>query len=441
MLVVEITVLEDFGVAESAQDLQGRDVIALGTLGLHVRVAPLARTKRQAPPVKSRPTVHDGLALRAILAVPGALLRGGGLLAGALGSHAVHSTRASAWSALGAAGRPGSGHPVAAGGLHTLLHSLRLAESPAILLVACAALHLARVGSLTAGRGARPPAASLPLGISKLGLARAAHNPVIRRESRNLIVTLRRLLAHHLAVWLRALLGLLALPVADWLRADSLALQGIVAQEAALRLLAPRLAFWPLAVEGLAPFADVFGAEHFALGWRTLHLAGVQVLFSQLGASRLALGPVALGLAVLLADGLCAIPGAVWQAAHALLIRNNLPVRAESLPRDVRFMIITLVANHLGCFGDVRTDRRLRDLLGGRRIQVVLILVGNRNWHPDIAQIGFRATDIDNLPESARGADRHNSSFEQRHARCGKPGHPTQMLDCPPQVSTAVDTV
>mmetsp|Transcript_5489 Transcript_5489/g.12073 ORF Transcript_5489/g.12073 Transcript_5489/m.12073 type:complete len:342 (-) Transcript_5489:15-1040(-) len=281
---------------------------------------------------------------------------------------------------------------MAAGRLDTLLDSFRLAQSSAILLVPRAALHLPRVGSLTAGSGAHTPGASLPLGISKLCFTRAAHDAVIGRQSRDLIIALWRLLAHHLAIRLGALLRLLALPVADWLRAHGLALQSVVAQESALGLLASSVALGPLAIQGLAPLADVFRAEHSALGSGTLHLARVQMLRGQLGASRLALGPVALGLAILLADWLRAVPCAVRHAAVALVIRHQLAVLALGLHRDMRGGPSRVHRNvslqHCGtCRGGVA-------LLCRSRVPVEGLLLGQGDRDPDVGDLGSHIVQV-----------------------------------------------
>mmetsp|Transcript_23524 Transcript_23524/g.51809 ORF Transcript_23524/g.51809 Transcript_23524/m.51809 type:complete len:260 (+) Transcript_23524:972-1751(+) len=257
-------------------------------------------------------------------------------------------------------------------------------------------------------------------------------------------VTVRWLFTDHVAMGVRANLRLLTVESADRVRAHCLAqvAEVIIANEVALGLLTPCRTL--RASQGLVPLAQILlfaRAVHTALWGAALNIALLELRGIHLRASRFTLAGPANRLAILLADRLRAVPRAVRQAAHALLIWNNLPVRAEGLARDVRFVSITLVANHLGCFGDVGTDWRLGHLFGGCGIQVVLILVRDRDRNPDVAQIGFRATNISDLPESAGRAHHQNSSFEKRHAGSGQPRHPTQMLDCPPQASTAVDTL
>mmetsp|Transcript_27254 Transcript_27254/g.65797 ORF Transcript_27254/g.65797 Transcript_27254/m.65797 type:complete len:274 (-) Transcript_27254:7-828(-) len=150
--------------------------------------------------------------------------------------------------------------------------------------------------------------------------------PLLQGLRRRRGVAVRGLLADHPALRLRALRGLLALPLALGLRADGGAIQVIATSELALGLLADGLARGGIAVQGLLPLAGVLGAEHLALRLPALHLALLVLRRRGLRAPGLALRTVAPGLAVLLADGLGALPGAVGHAALALLLRDQAAV-------------------------------------------------------------------------------------------------------------------
>mmetsp|Transcript_25782 Transcript_25782/g.54890 ORF Transcript_25782/g.54890 Transcript_25782/m.54890 type:complete len:287 (+) Transcript_25782:992-1852(+) len=139
------------------------------------------------------------------------------------------------------------------------------------------------------------------------------------RHSQLPVQAIRGLLADHLAFWLGAILGLVAVPVADWVGAYRLTPGvGVGAVHHTLGLVALGAALWGVAIQGLVAHAWILRAEHRTAGITTIHLAPLEIVRSHLGAAGLALGHPTQWLAVLLADGLRAIPSAVGHAALPL---------------------------------------------------------------------------------------------------------------------------
>mmetsp|Transcript_49423 Transcript_49423/g.107913 ORF Transcript_49423/g.107913 Transcript_49423/m.107913 type:complete len:236 (-) Transcript_49423:267-974(-) len=197
----------------------------------------------------------------------------------------------------------------------------------AVAVMASAACHRSSLLTSAACGRARPPRASLILGITLRSLSGA--NSFLasrwRSQSSRASAAIRCLFADHLTLWLGAILGLLALPLADWLRANRLAeaVQSIVAHELALRLFASRMAGRGGAIQSLLALARVLGAIHLALGLGTLNLALLKSFLGGLGAPGLTLGSMTERLAILLANGLAALPRAMRNAALSLVLRNN----------------------------------------------------------------------------------------------------------------------
>mmetsp|Transcript_26786 Transcript_26786/g.64511 ORF Transcript_26786/g.64511 Transcript_26786/m.64511 type:complete len:473 (+) Transcript_26786:299-1717(+) len=392
MLLVEVPVLVSHGVAEHPEDLQGGDVITLGPLQLQVGAGVIALGQLQAPPVKIRPAENRGLAPGALRAVMGARLLRGRLGLQALLAAAGHAACLAAGAAARGALAPLAGDPFASRVLLADRGGLRLLPV-AVGVVSTAAAHRALLLAGAAGGGAHPPGVADPAGAAGLGLALGGHHLPLRHGGhRGLfrIVTLRGLLADHLALRLGALLGLLALELADRIRAERFARQRSIADKSALRLLAPGVALRALAIQRLPTLADVLRAEHLALRLVAVHPALRELVgVCGLGAPGLALGPVAHGLTVLLADGLGAVPGAVGHAAQALRLGNQHPVLVERLPRGVAVHGPGLIHGDSRLLGHNGSLRRRRSLLSGHGVQVVRAVLRQRHRHPDVHELGI----------------------------------------------------
>mmetsp|Transcript_1079 Transcript_1079/g.2213 ORF Transcript_1079/g.2213 Transcript_1079/m.2213 type:complete len:476 (+) Transcript_1079:251-1678(+) len=417
---VEIAILKRGHVTIQTQYLDGRNIIALGTPNLHVRVGVLAWLKLQAPAVEVRATVHDGAALMTFLGVMYTLLLSRRLLLAARRTSAINLSRLCSLRAQPTALGPWPRCPLAPTVLSAGLAALWLLRCRAVLIVAACALHFTRTSATAARRRALAPLARTPFPRTKTRGSSASNQLIVSswRQSWLLLITLRWLLAYHLALRLRTRLRLLALPVADRVRANSLALQTVVAQKTTLRLLTAGGALGGLTIQRLAALTNVLGAEHSTLRRVALHMAPGKLILPKFGAAGLAVGTVALGFAILLANGGGAVPCAVRHAADSILIRHKLSMWPFRCSRDV--LLNTGVAND-GCgLGDVSTRGRRSTLLRSGRIQVVLA-VRQVHRNPDVPRfsggLGSSGTatyvDVDRLSE---GATSSSNSQKQTHS-------------------------
>mmetsp|Transcript_22471 Transcript_22471/g.49127 ORF Transcript_22471/g.49127 Transcript_22471/m.49127 type:complete len:355 (-) Transcript_22471:190-1254(-) len=212
-----------------------------------------------------------------------------------------------------------------AGFLAKIFYIGLLTQMAAVLVTVGIAENSTASPASTTPRGAPTPFSDDPTSLLDLRLGALARRlPALgqRRGDHQFprYSAVRGLFADHLALWGWAVLGLAAPPLALRLRANCLAPQRpvFVAVQLALGLVALGAALWGVAIQGLVAHAWILRAEHRTAGITTIHLAPLEIVRSHLGAAGLALGHPTQWLAVLLADGLRAIPSAVGHAALPL---------------------------------------------------------------------------------------------------------------------------
>mmetsp|Transcript_12610 Transcript_12610/g.30103 ORF Transcript_12610/g.30103 Transcript_12610/m.30103 type:complete len:277 (+) Transcript_12610:709-1539(+) len=253
------------------------------------------------------------------------------------------------------------------------------------------AVHIASLHTLAAGGRARAPVAVRPTGYTVLRLAFADNGLIVlgRSQSVGLGIALRRLLAHHVAMRVRACLGLLALESADRIRAHGLTLvpQVVVAHEATLRLFAAGLALGPrLAVQSLLATADVIlRAIHRAHGLVTVDVAALQLVLVHLRASGLAVTRLAHGFAILLTHRLGAVPRAMRYAALPHVIRQQLLTRSP-VGVPLTKSRSALVPGHRGLLGHHSASWCDSALLAGHRVEILRALLRQGDRNPDVSK-------------------------------------------------------
>mmetsp|Transcript_56343 Transcript_56343/g.129258 ORF Transcript_56343/g.129258 Transcript_56343/m.129258 type:complete len:522 (-) Transcript_56343:62-1627(-) len=419
VLLVEITKLESCHMTEITEHLHRGDVVTLGTLQLHVRIRVLARLESQAPSVEVRATEHDSMAVSALLATVRALLDGRWLGAAAGRASAVDGASLRAVAAVCTALRPLANSILTPTEVLAFLRGCRLG-AVAVSVVPRRARDRSGAGAFPTDSGAGAPGVGVPFAVSETSFAGTANCLVVslRWQRRLRIhVAFRRLLANHLAIRLRTFLGLLALPITNRIRTHTLALQAIVAKETALRLFASCCALWGLAVQSLPTLTNILGAEHAALRGVALHVAASKLILTKLRAPRLTIRSVAVGLTILLANRLRAVPSAVRQTTETLIVGNELPMGTSRLSWHVILLQVSCVANHSRRLHHIGTLRRFWAFLGCGGVQVIGLLLGQLNRHPDIACCGlcvYHMLCVHHVSSSSQGDARSRCGHHRR---------------------------
>mmetsp|Transcript_25139 Transcript_25139/g.64299 ORF Transcript_25139/g.64299 Transcript_25139/m.64299 type:complete len:286 (+) Transcript_25139:498-1355(+) len=217
----------------------------------------------------------------------------------------------------------------------------------AVLLGRRSATDVAVPVAVPALGGAAAPLAHDPLRLPQDRALRSADRlvPVLPGGRHSHVLadgTFRWLLTLHGALRAGALLWPLTMPLTFRLWANCLAPHAVVAAvHGALRILTTSGTLGRVAIESLGTVADVLlGAKHSAVRLSALDLAPLVRCRTQLGAARLALRHTTNRLAILLADWLRTLPGAVGHATLSLVQRHD----GSRQHRLLRFLLAALVA-------------------------------------------------------------------------------------------------
>mmetsp|Transcript_6598 Transcript_6598/g.15776 ORF Transcript_6598/g.15776 Transcript_6598/m.15776 type:complete len:207 (-) Transcript_6598:132-752(-) len=200
-------------------------------------------------------------------------------------------------------------------------------------------------------------------------------------------VALRWLLTHEIALWLGAYFWLSASPLANRIRAHSLAPNLVVANPIAPRILTPCVALGHvLAIQSGLVVARIprLRTVHLAHGLVAHHLTLLVVLSRRFWAARLTTRAMAGWLAILLADRLRTIPGTMGDTTLSQMIGNELPVvplcrGCLQQPRRCR--------PDFGLLSNLSTFRGPRRPGPCRRIIEMQRLAGIGNGYPDFCRL------------------------------------------------------
>mmetsp|Transcript_2752 Transcript_2752/g.6263 ORF Transcript_2752/g.6263 Transcript_2752/m.6263 type:complete len:423 (-) Transcript_2752:91-1359(-) len=349
MQLVKITVLKGVSLTIRPKHFKRRNIIAF-----HTKVFQLCRTvisdrKRSFPSREIMTTPDSHLALITSLIAAHTSLGRHGLFASAMRPSTFYVASLSASTATRAAITPVTSvvlasriHLARAGGL-------RLAW--AIFVMSRTALGRTGLFANSTSRGTCRPFPEVPLRLlSARSLGSNCLEAILRRRDRDMLgiaQAIWRRLTHHVALRVGTLYRLFTVPVADGVGADSLTSHATVADHGAIHstlwLVTTGATLGGLAVQGLLPLARVIRAKHRAVGLSAVDLAPLESLWSaKLGTPRLTLRDGAVRLAILLANRIRAIPGAMGYATHSLVHRDYRRTGLQLL----RLAVCTMVGLH-----------------------------------------------------------------------------------------------
>mmetsp|Transcript_56327 Transcript_56327/g.123390 ORF Transcript_56327/g.123390 Transcript_56327/m.123390 type:complete len:339 (-) Transcript_56327:341-1357(-) len=302
-------------------NLEGGNIITLGTPCFHVRIVVFPDRKIQAPSVKIWSAVQNHFASVTIRSIIYALLLRRGLRLQAPSPHACHPAGLHSCTADSSAWRPLTNNPLAASIVLARPRRIwpRELSHVTVGIEPRTADNFAVLDSPTTRRRTMSPICHIEFRVAPVSQP-GVHNSLrlFGWGDCGMDITLRRLLTNQIALRLGTHFRLPTGPLAHWIRADSLAPDLMVAHPIATWIVASCVAFRHMvAVQGCLVVARIpwLGTIHLANGLVAHHLALLVVISRSFRATRLTAGAMASWLAILLADRLCTVPGAMGDAA------------------------------------------------------------------------------------------------------------------------------